>query len=54
MKKISRRNFFKWSAIASTSFLVPNFLKGFEAGKLAGNKKINYLIVHEIRNCICL
>lgn len=34
MKKLSRRNFFKYSAFASTSLLIPNFLKEFEAKEL--------------------
>lgn len=40
MKKISRRNFFKYSAIASTSLLIPNFLKGFQAKELYNNSKL--------------
>lgn len=34
MYKISRRKFFKCSVLASTSLLIPNFLKGIQAGEM--------------------
>ncbi len=40
MKRISRRKFFKYSAFASTSLLIPNFLKKFEARELYGNPSL--------------
>lgn len=40
MKKISRRNFFKFSALASTSLFIPNFLSGFESGGTVSNANV--------------
>ena len=43
MKKITRRSFIKYSALASTSLLIPNFIKGLQAeertGSIAGGGK---------------
>lgn len=44
MKKITRRNFFKFSALASTSLFIPNFLRGFEADALSSNPELKKLL----------
>jgi len=44
MKNISRRSFLKYSAIASTSLLIPNFLRGFQAKELYDNSQLQRLI----------
>lgn len=43
MKNITRRNFLKHSALASTSLLIPDFLKGFMAKELYDNSQIQKL-----------
>jgi uncharacterized protein (DUF1501 family) len=45
MRSISRRSFIKVSALASTSLLIPNFLKGFELGKTGGTGNKSLVIV---------
>jgi len=44
MKNISRRSFLKYSAMASTSLLIPNFLRGFQAKELYDNFQIQKLM----------
>lgn len=44
MKKLSRRSFFKYTALASTSFLVPSFLKGFESKELYEHHEVEELL----------
>lgn len=44
MKKISRRKFLGYSALASTSLLVPSFLKGLQANEIINNPKLQKLI----------
>jgi len=44
MKNISRRSFLKYSAMASTSLLIPNFLRGFQAKELYDNSQLQKLI----------
>ncbi|MEO6695984.1 MAG: DUF1501 domain-containing protein [Ignavibacteria bacterium] len=44
MKNFSRRNFLKYSAMASTSLLIPNFLKGFQSKELYDNTLLQKLI----------
>lgn len=41
MRKITRRNFFKYSALASTSMLIPNFLSGFGPKELHASQSTN-------------
>jgi len=44
MNKIDRRKFIKYSALASTSLLVPSFLKGFEAKEIYSNPQLGKLL----------
>ncbi|MEO8447802.1 MAG: DUF1501 domain-containing protein, partial [bacterium] len=44
MNKIDRRKFLKYSALASTSLLVPSFLKGFEAKEIYSNPQLSKLL----------
>ncbi|MEO8666646.1 MAG: twin-arginine translocation pathway signal, partial [Ignavibacteria bacterium] len=41
---MTRRNFFKYSALASTSILIPGFLKGLQANELNSTAQLKKLI----------
>ncbi|MEO8664629.1 MAG: DUF1501 domain-containing protein [Ignavibacteria bacterium] len=44
MNKISRRKFFKYSALASTSLLIPSFLNGLQANELINSPRLQKLM----------